>query len=77
MADLFNLLAGLFLIFFVTVVIFLLLVVLSNILELNKVNLGVSINDTQVIVDVTRSISNVTTRRKCNVSVACLLLRHL
>ena len=53
-----------------------LLVFLSNILDENKVNLEVSMDETHVIVDVARSISKVTTRKKCNVSVACLLLRQ-
>ena len=53
-----------------------LLVFLSNILDENKVNLEVSMDETHVIVDVARSISKVTTRKKCKVSVACLLLRQ-
>ena len=80
MFDLFNFFFGLndFSFFVFGVSILLLDVVLSKILEENKVNFGVSINDTQVIIEeLSLLTSNVTTRKKCFVSVACLLLLQL
>ena len=75
--DFLDFFAGIFAVDLAGVERFLLLVSLSKILEENKVNFVVSIDETHVMVDVDLSTSNVTTRRKCNVSVACLLLRQL